>query len=490
MSRTETAGGEPRIGTLQRAALMAGPFLSMIDSSIVNVALKDLATGFGSSLQDAQWVVTGFQLAFSATLPLTAWLSRRWGNFHLYLLSMVGFTLSSLLCGLAPSMAALVAFRVLQGAMGAFLIPLAMNSFYGRAKPGETPKPPIALGLLLFMAPAIGPSLGGILLEFGSWPLIFFVNLPFALASVLMALPALSRERGDRGARANPVGLILLCASVTAISYGVSESMEGSWFDPGVWPYWAGGLLGLGAAMVANLRMRDPVLDVGLLRHRNMAVAAAVAMLANAVAYAIIVLAPLYMQTVQGHSALEAGLALIPQALLSGLGIAVGAPLAKRIGLKPTVVAGLALLAAGSACCLLIEASTSAALLSLALCGRAFATGLAVQPILGALNATVPKGKGADANTLFMLAQRLGGAIGVALLVSYFGRRTTELLPVQGRGALSSAFHETIVFMSAAALCCAFLMLLGWSRRAERAALEERRLEGVSENEAGPFGAE
>src|SRR5258708_16962471 len=195
-----------RLSALVLLGLLAGPFMSMIDSSVVNVALAVIARSFKTDLATAQWVISGYLLALAFGLPASAFLAKRYGTRRIYLVSMAGFTLSSLACAFAPPLRVLIATRVLQGFCGAPLVPLAMNVLLGPNGRARRGIPPVAGGLL-FLAPALGPTVGGLLLRVGAWPLIFLINVPIGLLGLIGATRINTEVAGggDRPARLRPL---------------------------------------------------------------------------------------------------------------------------------------------------------------------------------------------------------------------------------------------------------------------------------------------
>src|SRR5262245_13860738 len=168
-----------------QAGLLAGPFLSMVDSNIVNVALPDIATQLHATLDTAQWIVSGYLVSLAAVLAASPYLAKRFGTRRVYLMSLLGFTIASMLCAVAPNIGLLIGLRAVQGALGAPLVPLAMSMLLGDAQ--TTREIPPAVGMVLFLAPALGPTLGGLLIHLGGWPLVFLVNVPFGLCGALGA---------------------------------------------------------------------------------------------------------------------------------------------------------------------------------------------------------------------------------------------------------------------------------------------------------------
>src|SRR5262249_12035882 len=153
-------------------ALLAGPLLSMIDSNVVNVAVPHIADDLNTTLTSVQWTVSGYLLALAAALPATSWLSRRFGTVRVYAVSLLAFTLGSVACAFAGGIGVLIAFRAVQGVAAAPLVPLAMSMLFGSAGAGDRDFP-VSAGLALFLGPALGPTVGGLLLTAWGWPSIF-----------------------------------------------------------------------------------------------------------------------------------------------------------------------------------------------------------------------------------------------------------------------------------------------------------------------------
>src|SRR5262252_7886026 len=226
-----------------QAGLLAGPFLSMVDSNIVNVAIPDIAGELQTQLATAQWVVSGYLLALAAMLAASAFLAKRLGTRRVYLASLLGFTVTSGLCALAPNIQVLIALRALQGATGAPLVPLAMSMLLGGG--GSDRKVPPAAGIVLFLAPALGPTFGGLLIPLADWPSIFLVNVPVGIIGFLgmWRVPTRPSDIGDRKVRFDPVGLALLALGLTLALYGAAEAPVVGWTSAAAWPFWATGAL-------------------------------------------------------------------------------------------------------------------------------------------------------------------------------------------------------------------------------------------------------
>jgi EmrB/QacA subfamily drug resistance transporter len=435
MSVQEREATAPALSGLAQLGLLVGPLLSMVDSSIVNVAAADIAVELRAGLDAVQWVVSGYLLALAAGLAATAYLGRRFGTLRTYGVSLIGFLLASAACAVAPDLPLLIAARVAQGLLGAPLVPLAMSVLLG--KQGAARRIPVAAGLLFFLAPALGPTLGGLLIASGGWRWIFLVNLPIGLAGLLgvARIPASVVPPRDPDARFDPVGLVLLAAGLTATLYGASRGALDGWTARPVVLALGGGAALLLAYVGWALRRSQPAVDLALLRHGQSALALGLSVTSSVVAFAAVFLLPVFTQTVQHHTALATGLALLPQGLITGIGTAAGQRLATRISVRTLVSVGFAVLAVTSAGLLLLTPSTPLWVTATILSGRAAAIGFGITPLLFAMLEPLSDAQLADGNTVFNIAQRLGGSLGVSLLGSLLAARGPLVGP-------TTALHE------------------------------------------------
>ncbi|MCU7723392.1 DHA2 family efflux MFS transporter permease subunit [Actinoplanes sp. KI2] len=469
-----------KLSPLMQLGLLAGPLLTMVDSSIVNVAVPDIAAELHADLATAQWVVSGYLLALAAGLTTTSYLARRFGTMRVYAVALAAFLLASAGCAAAPGIGGLIAARAVQGFAGAPLVPLAMSVLLGRQ--GRERRVPVAAGLLFFLAPAIGPSLGGLLIAAGGWRWIFLVNLPIGALALLgvRRLPPEVAPTADGHARPDPVGLLLLSVGLVGVLFGASRATGEGWTDPGTMV-----TLGVGVALLLAYvwwapRTRDPAVDLTLLRHGRSALALVLSVTSSVVAFAAVFLLPVFTQSVQRHSAFATGLALLPQGVITGVGTALGQRLAARHGVRYLVVTGFAVLAVASSGLLLLTAATPLWATSLILAGRAAAIGFGITPLLSVMLAPLPDAKLADGNTLFNIAQRLGGSIGVGILGSLLAARAVQVGPVP-------AFHEIGLVLSGLAVAAALLALRLPTRTPEVAldTIGARSAAGAGHNVAG-----
>jgi EmrB/QacA subfamily drug resistance transporter len=422
--------------------LLSGSLLSMIDSSVVNVAVPDISKQIGAPLTTVQWTVSGYLLALAATLPATAYLGRRFGTVRVYAVSLFAFTITSALCAVAQSAPELIAARAVQGVAAAPLVPLSLNLLFGR---GDTKDLPTSAGLVLFLGPALGPTLGGLLVSTWGWPSIFLVNLPIGIAALLF-VGRLRREgftdEVDRTVRFDPIGLVLLSVGLTAAIYGTSEAPTHGWWSIRAWPYWAGGLVLLAAYVAWAVRRRDPAVDLRLLRAARSALTMGLCVLASVAMFGVLFLLPVLVQTIQGHGPLESGLVLLPQGIVMGLSTALARNLT-GVRMRLGIIGGFVAVALTSLLLVLVTVDTPLWIVALIMAGRGLGVGLIIQPLLTDMLGGLPERDLAHANTLFQVGQRLGGSLGVSLLATLFSLRITDhLRAALGPAASALASHS------------------------------------------------
>ena len=433
MTAAAAVGSGRRLSPAVQYALIAGPLLSMVDSSIVNVAVAPIARQLHASLAVVQWTVSGYLLALGTSLAATAYLARRFGTLPLYSASVIAFTVASAACAGAPDVQVLIVARILQGLVAAPLVPMAMSMLFGKSE--ATRSMPATAGMLLFLGPALGPSIGGALIGTVGWRSIFLINVPVGLVAALAIrrIPAGMAVGPRGGARLDRGGLLLLAAGLALLLLGISRGGTGGWAAPATWlPMVAGGgLLASYAAWASRASRADqPALNLSLARNGRAALAVALCATASVVTFAAVFLLPVFMEEAQGHSALAAGLAMLPQGIITGLSTTFGQRVLRLITVRATVLAGFAVLTAASLGLLAIDAQTPLILTALLLAARSASIGLIITPLLAVLTEPLEQGELNDATTLFSICQRIAGSVGVGLIAALFAQQAAAHGPV------------------------------------------------------------
>ncbi len=437
-----------------------GMFMNLLDLTIVNVAVPVLAAEFDASTQEVQWVVTVYLLSVAVFIPVSGWAGDRFGTKRLFLIALGLFTAGSALCAVAWNIESLIAFRALQGIGGGLLMPVAQTMVF-RAFP--QPERALAAGILVVpttFAPASGPLLGGVILDFLSWPWIFLVNLPVGVLGITLAVLYLREQREERPGRLDVPGLVSASGGLALFLYGLAEAGERGFGDARVLGFGAGGLLLL-AAFVAIERVRpEPLIDVRLFLNRMFAVANLTQGLAFMGFSATLFLLPLFLQLERGLSPLESGLVTFPQAV----GVMALAPLLARIypivGPRRLVATGLLIASITTVPLILMDLETNLWWIRGAMFARGMGFGLMLVPLQTAAFATISMAATGRATAAFnatrQVAQSFGVAIAATVLTSGLARHGAVLGRLDNAAASVSAFGESFI---ATALLVAFGIL-------------------------------
>lgn len=461
---------------LAAIVLIVGALMDMIDVTIVNVALPSIQRDLHASATQLEWVVSGYMLAFAATLIIAGNLGDKFGRKRLFLSGAALFGLASLAAGLSGSGAELIAARVVQGAAAAAMAPQVLATFrviFGRAERGKAFG---VYGAMLGFASAIGLVLGGLLTGanlFGwEWRSVFYVNVPVAVAA-LIAGARLVPETKDPGARRPFVaGAVLLAGSLVAIVYPLLEGRQLGW-PAWVWPLMAAGVAGLVVLGVIEARRTSttvaPLLRAGLFRVPAFAAGMGVQLAFFAGMQGFFIAFALWLQAGEHFSPLKAGLTAVAFSVGSFIAAPVAVPLAQKAG-RRILAGGAVLMVAGIGGVALaaphvgVNGSPWPIVPGLVVAGAGLA--LLVIPLVNVVLAAVPAEVAGGASGLFSTAQQLGGALGVALLGSvFFGY-------LNGHSFEAALVHTAPYAMGAFALCGVLALLLPRTAVSEEALTE------------------
>ena len=403
---------------LRRLALVVviGTIMSILDTTIVNVAIATLARDFRAPLSTVQWVSTGYLLALAAVIPLTGWAVEHFGAKRMWIISLTVFLLGSALSGAAWSVQSLIVFRILQGLGGGMIMPIGQSIVASAAGPQRMGRVMSLLGVPMLLGPILGPVIGGLILDTTSWRWIFYVNVPIGIVAIALAVRFLPEHRRTGPVhRLDATGLALLSPGLALMVYGLAQAGQGSAVSV-VLPIVSGAIL-VAAFVLHALRSRiPPLIDVRLFANRSFSAASATTFLFGAALFGGMLLLPLYYQVVRGQSALAAGLLMAPQ----GIGAALVMPLAGRLtdvyGARRIVPGGLVVASAGTFAYTQLGAHTSFVLLAVSLFVRGIGFGFVMMPAISAAYETLSHEQVPRASTAVNIVQRVGGSIGTALV--------------------------------------------------------------------------
>jgi EmrB/QacA subfamily drug resistance transporter len=448
------------------AVVIVGSIMSILDTTIVNVALDTLRRELGATIAQIQWVVTGYMLALAAVIPVTGWAARRFGAKRVYVVSLVVFTAGSALCGLANSTEELIAFRVLQGVGGGMILPIGQMMMADAAGPKRMGRVMSIVAVPAMLAPILGPTIGGLIVDNASWRWIFFVNVPIGVVAVIAALRALPDVERTRPEALDVRGFVLLALGVPALTYGLAEIGATGGFTAAkvVVPCLAG--LGLiGAFALHALRVPNPLLDLRLYRRPTFASASLAMFCLGAALFGSMILLPLYWQGIRHESVVDTGLLTAPQGLGMALVMPLAGKLADRWGGGPVALFGVTVTTIGSIPFALIAAHTSIPFLLGAMFVRGAGIGFAFMPAMAAAFASLERSELPHATPQLNVLQRVGGSIGTAVLAVVLQRGLIGVHTLAGAAdAYGSAFWWSTGMTALAIVPCVVLV------RAERAA--------------------
>jgi EmrB/QacA subfamily drug resistance transporter len=398
-----------------------GLFMASLDLFIVNLALPSIAKDFGdASLSSLSWVLNGYAIVFAALLVPAGRIADRIGRKRVFLSGLLLFSIASALCAAAPSVGVLVAARVLQAAGGSMMLPTTL----GLILPAFPPeKRAVAVGIWSAVggvAAALGPAIGGVLLEL-SWRWIFLVNVPIGLVTVVLAWRTLDEIREPRaGARPDGVGAVELALGIGLLTAGIVKGPDWGWDDPRILSAFVGAIVLVVAFVRRSAHHPAPVLELPMLRIRSFSVANAAALVFFAGFGAMLLSSVLLMTEVWHYSTLRAGFALMPGPMMAAIFAAPAGRLGARIGQAPVIAAGGLVFASGFAVNLSLLSSTpdyAGAFLPGFLLGG-IGVGLVLGPLPAAATMSLPPDRFATGTAVFGMARQLGAAIGVAVLVA------------------------------------------------------------------------
>lgn len=395
------------------AVVLLGPLMAQLDSTVVNVSLSTIRGDLHASIDAAQWIIGSYLLALALTLPLNAWLVERLGAKRLYLWCFSAFTLASLLCGAATTMNQLIVARILQGTAGGLLAPMT-QMMLARAAGKHMARVIGYAAMPILIAPILGPSIAGAILEYAAWPWLFYINLPIGILAVVLAAALLPADKPstDRSGF-DFIGFALISPGLAFMLFGLDRTPHREGIAALV------GGLALLAVFVwhANRKKHFALLDLQLFRVRIFAVAAATQLLSNAATFAGQLLVPLYLIAGCGLSAAKAGLILVPM----GLGMLCTYPsmgyLTEGFGCRKVAAGGALITLLGTLLLLwMTQGAYSPVLMVVCLVLRGIGQSAIGVPTVSAAYASVPSDRLAQATTAANIVQRVGGPIGTTLL--------------------------------------------------------------------------
>jgi DHA2 family multidrug resistance protein len=410
-------------------------FMEVLDTSIANVSLKHIAGNLSASLEESTWVLTSYLVSNAVVLPLSGWLSNRMGRKRFYMTCVLLFTVSSALCGLAPSLGWLVFFRVLQGVGGGGLQPSEQAILVDTFQPAKRGMAMAVYGMAVLVAPILGPTLGGWITDNYSWRWIFLINIPVGCLSLLLSSivledpPYLKAQRAaqrGRPFRVDYIGLGLLTLGLGTLEVVFDKGQEEDWFASRfIVVMTAVAVVSLAVAVVWELRHPQPMVNLRLLKDRNFLFCGVVAFCVFGTLYGSTVLLPQFLQTLLGYSATYAGLVLSPAGFFTMLEMPIiGILLSRRVDARWLIITGLGVVACAAFWMSTLTLNVAPHQVIVPRVVQTLGAGLLWVPINTAAYLYIPRGQTNNVSGLFNLIRNEGASIGVAAATTLLQRHT------------------------------------------------------------------
>lgn len=436
-------------------------FVQIMDSTAVNVAVPTLADHFGVVDTDIDWAIIGFTLSLAAFLPAAGWLADRFGAKRIFLAALTGFILSSILCGFSATLPQLVGFRLLQGAAAGVITPVASAILFSAFPMNERARASTVIVGVVVIAPAIGPVVGGALVEFLSWRWIFFINVPMGLVALVLSWKYMRELPSKEAGRFDLLGFVLAFVGMAALLFAVSEGAARGWTSAPIVATLIAGVVGVVGLVVWELRQRFPLLDLRLLRERLFGICNLIAFPAYLGFMGLIFVMPLYLNGLRGFSALETGLLMAPQPV----GVLIGSQIVgrfayKRIGPRRLIVGAMIMAFIVSALFGFLTMETAPVIIVALMFVRGLFMAVLFISLQTAIYSKIDIPNMPQATTVYGLVRQAAPAFGVALAATWIAmqagdRPVGRALTVTEAESVLSAYQGALFVMAVPLLIAA-----------------------------------
>ena len=399
-----------------------GAFMSILDQTIVNIAIPRLQNAFGANLNSVQWVLTAYILTQGVVTPTTSFFADRLGTKRFYVIALSVFTIGSALCGLAWNLPVLIIFRVLQGVGGAFLFPLSITMLYREFPANQRGLASGIFGIAALLAPAVGPTLGGYFVTYADWPLIFFVNVPIGILGIVLGILLLREFRPEGHTSFDVPGFVLAAVGLTALLYALSDASTDGWGSVKVLGCLTAGVIFLCLFVIVELTLsksgKQPLVNLHLFANEPFLISNITNILITFAFFGGLFLLPVYLQNLRGLNAFQAGLLLLPQAFASIVSALIGGRIVDRYGVRVVVVPGLLILGFTLWQLSSLTLYTPYWWLQILFVLRGLALGVIIQPLNVSALAEINPRQFAQASSLYTVLRFVSTSLGIAVLAT------------------------------------------------------------------------
>ena len=429
---------------------MTAAFMFVLDATIANVALPHMAGSFSVSREESMWILTSYLIASGIVIPMVDWFSKVMGRKNFFIMSIIMFTVASALCGMAQTMAQMVAFRILQGFGGGGILPISQAILLESFKPSERGKAMAMFGMIIVLAPILGPVIGGWITDNWTWPYIYYINIPIGILAWVLSNTFIydpDYAKKQTGVKTDFVGFFFLCVWLISLQIVLDKGNNADWFNA-PWICWLSLISAISATLfiISQIKNKQSLVDLSIFKDKNYLVGTMVQIVMQAVLLASVAILPQFLQSLMGYDAYKSGLSMMPRGLGALTATILYGSFANKFDGRLLVAIGLACIASG--CMMLgnlnLEISTMSIMFPNFLFG--IGLGLAMIPIITLSMATLKNDQMTNASGLQNLLKNIGGAIGTSIVATLISRgaQKHQFMLIQHLSETSSNYIERV----------------------------------------------
>ncbi len=425
-------------------------FIFVLDGTIANVALPHMAGSFSATRDESIWILTSYIIASGIIIPAVDWFSKLFGRKNFFILSILIFTVASLLCGLANSMTTMVLARILQGFGGGGIVPISQAIMLESFPKEQRAKAMAVFGMGIIIAPIIGPVLGGWITDNWTWPWIYFINVPFGCIAAVMCQKLLvdpPYAKRQKGVKIDGWGFLFLAIWVATLQIVLDKGNNADWFNATwiCWLFTISCIAGL-AFFISQIKGKDPLVDLSVFKDMNFLAGTAIQIVIQAVLYASIAILPQFLQSMMGYTAFLSGYSMMPRGIGSMLSMIIVANLGNKVSYRLLAMIGLTLIGSGGLVLGFLNLQIANINIMIPNFLMGMGMGLAMIPIINLSVDTLRNDQMTNASGIQNLLKTIGGAIGTSLVATMLSRfaQMHQYMMVGNLSDLNPAYIERL----------------------------------------------
>lgn len=446
----------PKNPWLPASAVLLAVFIFVLDGTIANVALPHMAGSFSVTRDESIWILTSYLIASGIVIPAVDWFSKVFGRKNFFIISILLFTIASMLCGLANSLLTMVLARILQGFGGGGIVPISQAIMLESFPKKERGKAMAVFGMGIIIAPIIGPVLGGWITDNWSWPWIYFINVPFGCIAAIMCKKFLTDPpyaKRQKDVKIDGLGFFLLMIWIMCLQIVLDKGNNADWFNA-PWVCWMFGLSCLSGILffISQIKRKDTLIDLSVFKDMNFLAGTAIQVVIQGVLYASIAILPQFLQSMMGYTAFLSGYSMMPRGLGSLLAMIIVANISNKVSNRLLVMIGLSLIGSGGLALGFLNLQIASINIMIPNFMMGLGMGLAMVPIINLSVDTLRNDQMTNASGIQNLLKTIGGAIGTSLVATMLSRfaQIHQYMMVGNLSELNPAYIERLQNTAAA----------------------------------------